>query len=371
MGTRFKTILQKIIYTIYLLSLFGYIESAQSCIKESSLKLIANKYAKGFKIYQGKSIYLIKTKNQKILISNEKNKICSEYLSVISPVKKAVVMSTTHLAVLEMLGEHQSLVGFPDNKLITSPNIAALVNGNKITNLDYPFNREKILLIKPDIIMGYSASVFDEENLVQLEKLNQLVILNDDFKEDSLLGRAEWIKFVALFYDKLNLAQKIFNDIEKSYINTKAMVKNFKKPKVLVGQNNHGIWSAPGGNSDIVKLISDAGGDYVWKDKKTSKTLQMSLEAVWSKLMESEIWLTQNTWFNIKELKNSDDKYLKLKVVQTGRIYNHILKVNKWKNMNYWETGIMRPDLLIKDLVIIFHPNVLAGEQTTWYDKLK
>jgi len=371
MGTRFKTLLQKIIYTICLFSLVCHIASAEPCIKDSNIKFIANKYAKGFKIYQGKSFFLVETKKQKILISNEPQNICSGYLLVKSPVKKIAVMSTTHLAVLEMLNEHRSLIGFPDNKLITSANITALVDQKKITNLDYPFNREKILLIKPDIIMGYSASVFDEENLVQLEKLNQLVILNNDFQEESLLGRAEWIKFVALFYNKLKLAQKIFDDIEKSYIKTKDRVKNLKKPKVLIGQNNHGIWSAPGGSSDIVKLISDAGGDYIWKDKKTSRTLQMSIEAVWSKLMESEVWLTQNTWFNLKELKSSDDKYSKLKVFQTGRIYNHVLKVNKWKNMNYWETGIMRPDLLIRDLVIIFHPNVLAGEQTTWYDKLK
>ena len=344
---------------------------AQSCLKVKSLRLMKNKYAKGFEIYQGKSFYLVKTKKQKILIEDRNKVDCQGYLSVKSPVKKTVVMSTTHLATLEMLKEHHSVVGFPDNKLITSPEIVALVDQKKITNLDYPFNREKILLLKPDIIMGYSAGVFDDESLSQLQKLNQLVILNDDFAEESLLGRAEWIKFVALFYGKFELARKIFNDIEKSYIKTKNLVKNLKKPRVLIGQNNHGIWTAPGGKSDLVQLVSDAGGNYIWKDKKTRRTLQMSIEEVWSKLKESEIWLTQNTWFNLQELKSEDDKYLQLNVFQTGRIYNHVLKVNKWKNMNYWETGIMRPDLLIKDLAIIFHPNVLVGEQTIWYDKLK
>ncbi|OFZ67221.1 MAG: hypothetical protein A2328_04980, partial [Bdellovibrionales bacterium RIFOXYB2_FULL_36_6] len=354
MGTRFKTILQKIIYTIYLASLVGFMEASQACFSKSDLSLIKNKYAKGFEIFQGKTFFLVKTKKQKILINYGKKKDCPGYLLVEAPVKKAVVTSTTHLAVLEMLDEHHSLVGFPDTKLITSSNIIQLVNQKKIINVDYPFNREKILLLKPDMILGYSAGVLDEESLSQLEKLNQLVILNDDFNEISLLGRAEWVKFVSLFYNKFKLAQKIFDDIEKSYNRTKDQVKNLKKPRVLIGQNNHGIWTAPGGESDIVKLIADAGGDYIWKDKKTKRTLQMSIEAVWSKLVDSEIWLTQNTWFSLKELKNSDDKYLKLNVLQTGRIYNHILKVNQWKNMNYWETGIMRPDLLIKDLVIIF-----------------
>jgi iron complex transport system substrate-binding protein len=62
-----------------------------------------------------------------------------------------------------------------------------------------------------------------------------------------------------------------------------------------------------------------------------------------------------------------DPRYRTLKAI---RVYNNNLILNDNKSSDYWETAMQRPDLLLKDLSALFHPEYFPGYQLRWYRKL-
>ncbi len=369
----------------------GSFKSVKNCLRTLNLTKVINKYATGFTIFKGdkvkvviindnygtgvegkvrwgRELYILKGKYLELKSS------CSNLIQINVPIKRLVSFSTTHLPALVMLQEESSLVAFLGTNLISSPEIIKLVNEKKVKNLTTPPNPETIINSKSDLVMTYATSSLEIEGGNKLRELKIPVVLNSDFREKSSLARAEWIKFIASFYNKEEIAETIFNRIEKSYLALKKKVSErlilgaVHRKSVLVGAMQNGTWVSSGGMSDFANLIKDAGGKYVFINNKFKTPIRSSIELVLSKNVD--IWFPQNIWNSTKDILDEDKRYGKLSAFKKGAIFNSNKVINNYGGSDYFERALMRPDLLLADLVKIFNPQLLPKHELIWFKRL-
>jgi iron complex transport system substrate-binding protein len=62
-----------------------------------------------------------------------------------------------------------------------------------------------------------------------------------------------------------------------------------------------------------------------------------------------------------------DRRYKKFKAIRDQKVLVTTKRVNKGGGNDFFEKGIARPDLILKDLVYHFHPNSLPDYEPTFY----
>jgi iron complex transport system substrate-binding protein len=342
------------------------------------------RYAKGFSIenYNGYSVVTVKnpwpnaSKTYRYILK-EKNGIVPDSLkqnSIISvPIKKIVVTSTTHIPSLEMLGVTTTLVGFPHTDYISSEKVRARIDAGKVKELgnNQTLNTEILLDLQPDIIIGYGI---DNQNatLDNLQKSGLKLLLNGDWNEETPLGKAEWIKFFGALYGKQKQANEIFSKIEKDYLNTVKIAKNAKvKPTVLAGDMFEDRWYLPKGTSWGSILLKEANGNYLWKETSGTGSLSLSFETVYFKAKDADFWITSGQFSTLSEMTNSNPHYAKFKAFKNKNVYSFSGKKGKTGGILYYELAPNRPDIVLKDLVKILHPELLPSYTPFFFEKLK
>ena len=307
--------------------------------------------------------YLVKDIKTKTPNDGEKIKI---------PLKTLASTSVTHLEFLSLLDEIQTITGVCSPALIYNPELQKNIQAGKITDLGDAFslNVEKTLVLKPEALMtsGFNQADAAAQRIVQA---GIPVIFNNEWMETSLLGRAEWIKFVAVFYNKEQLADSIFTDIEKRYNELKdRALKVKKKPKVMSGNNFRGTWYMPAGQSFMGQLFSDAGGDYFYANDTTTGSLPLNVETVLKNFAETDVWLNVN-FSTIDELIKTDSKHEFFHPVITRQVYNFNKRLLPSSANDFWESAVARPDLLLGDVIAILHPELLPDYEFVYAEKLK
>lgn len=361
----------------------------QSCKKETKSETsIASgttvRYSKGFSIknYNGFSVITVKnpwpkaTKTYRYILK-EKNGIVPDSLKqniiIAVPIKTIVVTSTTHIPSLEMLGEINSLVGFPHCNYISSDKVRSRIEGGKVKELgnNHDLNTEVLLDLQPDVIIGYGI---DNKNptLDNLQKSGLKVMLNGDWNEETALGKAEWIKFFGALYGKQKRANKIFSKIEKDYLKTLEIAKLAKTtPTILAGDMFEDRWYLPKGTSWGSLLLKQANGNYLWQNTSGTGSLCLSFETVFEKAATAHIWITSGQFSSLKEMTDTNSHYAKFDAFTTKNVYTFSRKKGTSSGVLYYELAPNRPDLVLKDLVKILHPELLAGYKPFFFEKLK
>jgi iron complex transport system substrate-binding protein len=186
-----------------------------------------------------------------------------------------------------------------------------------------------------------------------------------------VLGRAEWLKFMALLVDKEYTADSIFSAIEAEYVGLRDMVfRKLNWPSVMTGSNFRGTWYMPGGNSYLAHMLVDAGAQYYYANDSTRGSLPLNVESVLKNFYNAEVWLNCN--FNsISELIAADGKHALFQSVATGRVYNFNKRQLPSGANDYWESAVVRPDWLLKDLIAILHPDLLPEYELMYHLPLK
>lgn len=347
-----------------LLLLFINISFASNCEDLKPIASFQPQHAKYFSFAQYEKFKIVESgrgpERDKFIVASGKIN-CETKLSVIyTPVKRFIATSTTHLPFLDFFKLEDTLVAFQGKNYISNPKLRS----KKISEISYQLNAEQLLNLRPNLVMAYKSNLPAWKGLKDFRKFNLPIVLNWDFQEEHPLARAEWIIFNSLFFEKDEEAKKLFAKIVADYTNSKTAAQKFKKKKVLVGDIQNGKWVTCGSRSDLGLLIQDAGGELVLDNDK-SQTQFLSLELAFKKSKDADLWLPQNTWINLNQIK-ADARYGQL---QTLTIYNNTKMLNAHGFNDYWETGLARPDLMIKDLIHIFHPEV-SKDDTLWYKKL-
>ncbi|WP_271425152.1 ABC transporter substrate-binding protein [Aequorivita sinensis] len=288
------------------------------------------------------------------------------------PIKQIVVTSTTHIPSLEMLGEINSLIGFPNLNYISSEKTRNRIANNEIKELgkNEDINTEILIDLSPDAVIGFAVDG-NNSAFSTIQNARIPVLYNSDWTEVSPLGKAEWIKFFGALYNKEKEADSIFSKIESEYISAKSLASEAKnKPTVISGAMYKDVWYMPQGNSWGAQFIRDAYGDYLWIDSEGTGSLSLSLESVLDKGIEADVWIGPAQFNSLEELKEGSKAYTQFKAYKTGEVYSYSMKKGEKGGVIYYELAPNRPDLVLKDLIKILHPEMLPDHKFHFFDKL-
>lgn len=306
------------------------------------------------------------------LVKDAKTKTPADGTKVKVPLQTLVATSVTHFEFLSLLGELQTVNGVCSPNIIYNREINRRIGEGKIADLGDAFNInvERTLQLKPAAVMmsGYNQN---DPYAHRVSQAGIPVIFNNEWMETSLLARAEWIKFVAVFYDKEKQADSIFADVDKRYNDVKTKAAAVKiKPNIMAGSNFRGTWYMPSGHNYMGKLFADAGSNYFYAKDTTAGSLPLNVETVLKNFSESDVWLNCN--FNsLDDLVRSDAKHAYFRPVKLKQVYNFNKRLLPSTANDFWESAVARPDLLLSDVIAILHPEILPGYELVYAQKLK
>lgn len=233
---------------------------------------------------------------------------------------------------------------------------------------------EKTIVLNPDIIFSFGMNGDKKEENKKISQANIPTVLCLDHLEETPLARAEWIKFYAAFVGKENLADSIFKAVEKRYLQLKLLATTAKTQPTVFTEIKYGdVWYVPGGKSFVATLIKDANANYVFKYDTHTGSLNLSFEDVYIKAKDADYWLNPAMVNSKKEILGFELRYSEFKAYKTGNLYNNNKVVNAKGYSNFWETGIIYPDKVLSDLILIFHPEskTSLNNELNYYKKIE
>lgn len=372
-------------HLILLFALFSCIQKKNSPDSHGSQHVSINiKYAEGFKVTSldyGKLVEVIRpyqgsADSYKYLLIEKGIKPPDNHsgITVIQvPISSIVCTSTTHIPLLDYIDESEALIGFPTTDYISSEKMRKRIDLGQVAELgiDKGMDLEKIAVLKPNLVMGYTMTA-EVGQLKKIEELGIPVVLNAEYLEKHPLGRAEWIKFMALFFTKEAEADSVFNSIEQSYLETQQKVLSISnKPSVLSGVVYGDTWFLPGGKNYAAKLLADAGCNYLWSDNDSNGSLELSFESVYEKAWQANLWIGVASFKTLNEIEITDKRYTKFKAFQNGDVYTYDIRKGSKGGSEFLELGYLRPDIILKDLVKISHPELLPDHELFFHRRLK
>jgi iron complex transport system substrate-binding protein len=286
------------------------------------------------------------------------------------PVQRVATCSAIFAGEYKQLGDIHKIVAVGEPEYVYIPEITQGVASGKIANLgmNTSLNTEKLIASKTDLLV---VSPFEESMHDRFKKIGLCVVKDASYMEESPLGRTEWIKFEAAFLGKDSLAEAIFSRIEKRYNDLCSRVKDTKnRPTVFNEKKTGDTWYVAGGKSYMGNFLKDAGADYIWKDLKNTGSLPFTFEKVFSKAIHTDFWLIRynnpDSPLTLKQLGEEYDLYRNLAAYKN----KHVFAVNS-RTTPYYEAGPLEPDVILSDLINIFHPELLKNYQPKYYFQLK
>tara|TARA_B100000767_G_C19777639_1_gene543647 strand:- start:2334 stop:3455 length:1122 start_codon:yes stop_codon:yes gene_type:complete len=337
-------------------------------------------YATGFHIENKGSYNILTLKNvipnsQKsyryILISDDK-KIPKniDYHGIIrTPLERIIATSTTHIAFLEELNATDILVGFPETKYISSPQLRKKIELGEIVDVgkSQQLNIERVLNLNPDLILSFGVESIDNSlNRFNVKGIPSVFI--GEWNEQSPLGRAEWIKVFGALLKKEKKADFLFSEIKRKYNETKNLVTQIKKkPTVLAGAIYQDAWYLPGGNSYLAQLLEDANTNYLWKENNNTGSLVLSVEAVLEKGQDADYWFAPGQHTSYSILNQEHTLYSRFKATQTKKIFTYSLIKGSTGGILFFESGACHPDLVLKDIIHHLYPDLIDSYKPSYF----
>ncbi len=377
----------RFIYYITLILIF------QSCInsenKSESNKNIPKeelKFSKGFVLEEYEGYKLLKIRNPwqgaegveyKYALVQNKNNISKDLKVdgiIKTPVTKVVCLSTTHIAFIDLLNETSSIVGVSGANYVNNEKLREKIDMNQLPDVGYDnsLNYELITSLNPDLIITYGVGGQVASYNQKLNDLGLQTIIIAEYLEDNPLGKLEWIKLFAALYEKEKIAEEYFNSAVHDYNSLLDLTKNVdQKPKVLLGLPWKDVWYVPGGKSFLAKMIDDAGGDYLWNENDSRESLPFSIESVFVHASNADIWLNTGVVNKKSDILKTDERFKNFGPYQNGKIFNNNLRMNPSGGNDYWEKGLIEPHIVLKDMIKIFHPDILPDHQLVYYKTIE
>lgn len=289
------------------------------------------------------------------------------------PVEQIITLSTSYLPYLDMLELTNRIIGHDDFKYVCTPSVRRLIEEGRITEVGEGSraNVELIMEMEPDLIMTFHTGN-EQDAYPKLLEAGLPVVINAEWSEQNPLAMAEWIKFIALFFNREGEAEDIFNSIAEQYDALKEMASRVeRRPTVLLGAPFQGTWWMAGGRSFFARLLEDAGAVYLWNDNEDTGAIPLGFEAVYARAAQADFWINTGYWEYRSEAIEDDPRFSEFRPYREGRMYNNNRRVNGFGGNDFWESGRANPHKVLADLVAIFHPQLLPDHEFVYYRKLE
>ena len=303
-------------------------------------------------------------------LSTVNDQIPEGYTKVEVPVERTLVMTMLQLSNFTALGALDVVKGITGTKNLFNEDIHQRVADGRIVKIGMEgnFDTELILAANPEVIF---ISPFKRGGYDAIKETGVTLIPHLGYKEPHPLGQAEWIKYVGLFIGKEKEADALFDRIKKRYLALAEKVKKetTDRPTVFSGEMHGGNWFAVGGKNHLAQLFRDAGAEYILKDDNTGG-VPIEYERMYATAANADYWRILNSYpgdFSYEALKSSEPRNELFKAFKE----KHVIYCNM-KQTPYYESSPVEPDVLLADLVAIFHPELMdEGYQPRYYQLLK
>ncbi|KKB78146.1 hypothetical protein VW35_12950 [Devosia soli] len=287
------------------------------------------------------------------------------------PVRSLFVGSTSENPALVAIGAVDAVTGVAQKDLIATPEILAHVQSDATVQYHGAgvFDVEAVVAAAPDVLMAGGSG---EPELQRIAAAGIPVVNFADWQDSSPLGRAEWVKFLGLFFNAEQKANAAFDEVTKQYQTAQALVVDVEsadRPLVLSGQPFGGIFFAAGGRSFVAQFIKDAGGTYLFADDTSTGSFQIGdLERLIVAAREADVWIQASmNYRSLADIADDDPRLAELPAAKNGAVWIPDALKGSNGGVEFYELGTMRPDLVLMDLISIFHPEKLPGRQRVFY----
>ncbi|MBO4739405.1 MAG: ABC transporter substrate-binding protein [Bacteroidales bacterium] len=350
---------------LFLFSCANKYHNKASDKSEPCLDTIPIHYAKGFAITANGQYVSVKVFNSSD--NNEKEQVY--YLvkdsmietpdaahTIVIPLQTIALTSCTHIPFVEKLGYIDVIKAVCSPHLLYNSYLRQKYEQKKIQSLGDAFNLniENIIVCKPSAIV-VTAYEGQDEMRERLENYGIKVLIDNEWKEETVLGRAEWIKFFAAFFDCQSLADSLFSDIETAYLSAQQLAQSYKtKPSVMPGGNYRGTWYVPGGQTYMANLFKDANAAYYYANDNSTESLPLNFEKALEVFANAEIWLNAPACTKA-ELFNADERHGLFKAFKNNEIYAFKKRINEDGANDFWETAVVEPHFILHDMIWAVH----------------
>lgn len=340
------------------------------------------KYATGFKVAYFPSYKIVQVfdegdttnPSQTYLLVEHGTRIpehTPDQIVVKIPLISVSCLSTTHIPYFRSLGQLDKISGIGNPELVLDSMLLEQIKKEWTMGITTSgqVDLEKILESNTTVLMAYP---FDKTALEGIDKFDIPIVYVGEYLENSVLARAEWIKFFALFFNNEKKANQIFEAIEHRYLSAKSKLDSASATEsatVFFGSYYQDVWFAPGGQSLISGLINDAGVNYLFSNDSSSENLTLDNEVILNKIPDIDFWgqiVSNDNNPATNDFMAGDQRFLKLAKKSNTQFF-----FANSKQSDYFGQANLEPDILLKDLGNIFHPNLFTNHQFVYFQPLK
>ncbi len=289
-----------------------------------------------------------------------------------TPLKAVAINSTTHLGFIEALSRENEIKAASNLNLYFSSVFQARIKEGKVNSIgNRQLDVEQLINNNCSVLFSFAIDASGYQEAKRLRELGQKVVLIAEFMENDPMNKAAWLKVFAEFFEVSNEADLLLGQIEKEYGRVQKLANAaLDQPKVMVGLPWKGSWYVSGGSSFQANYFEAAHSNYIWRDKKQEGGLPLTFEKVIQDALDSEYWLNPGAVASKEDLMAKDSRFQEFEPFKRNTIYTNYKRSNSSGGNDYWESAVVRADLVLSDLVAIFHPELLPNYELYYYQNL-
>ena len=292
--------------------------------------------------------------------------------TVSGDVRRIIAMSSTHIAMLDAVEHVDKVKGVSGMSYISNSYIRS--HADSIVDVGYDGNvdYERLMSLQPDIVLIYGTNGASPME-GKLRQLGIPYMYVAEYLEESPLGKAEWLVALAETLGIRDKGIEVFERIPERYNALRDSVKSLglKRPRVMINTPYSGSWFMASTGSYLATLINDAGGDYVYTADTGTTSQAIDIEEAYMLTADADKWINPGTIVSLEQLRQTLPRFADTRPVLNGEVYNTTARVTEGGGNDYWESGAVHPELVLRDMVKIFHPDLMPDTPFVYYQKLK
>lgn len=290
----------------------------------------------------------------------------SDGVRIVVPLRRLATTSATHIGFLQALGRTDRVVA------IATPHLVYNLPQQPTTDIgeDINLRTEPLLLAHPDALL-ISAYGQNMQSLGHIEEAGIPVVYLTEWREQSPLARMAWVRFVGELVGEEARADSLIHAVSEAYhAEVQAAAQVTQRRQIMSGASFRGTWYVPSGSTYMGQLFRDAGADYAYAANTSDNSIPLNMEQALQVFSHADVWVGCNAK-SLSELKQIDEKQTWLPPYQTGEVYNFYRRQNATGGNDFWETGVVHPEYILRDLRFALYPETMQGYEPVFLEKVK
>jgi iron complex transport system substrate-binding protein len=289
------------------------------------------------------------------------------------PVERIALLHSSYVSYFDFCETKDHIKAISEIKYVYDSTVYFAARSGLLAEVGYgeTLDKEKLLELGIELVITVGFPNVPNKSRQVLEELGIPVLVFSDWQESTLLGRAEWVKVIAALTDSDKLCEEKFSRSEEAYEQLVSRAEHVDTaPKVICNLPYKGSWYVPGGDSYMSHVLEDAGADYLWSEEEGTGGIQIDFETAYANGLDADYWLNTDLADRIDEITDRDERMADFAPIQSGKVFNNNNRTVRGGANDYWESGIVRPEIILADMIKIFHPELLQEHQLYYYKQL-